>query len=227
MQKVDTVAQKEVKKEDKKANKANTGKKVLKEAAKDKKSSHKKHAKREHKKHGKKPKSTLGSTTTGVAASTSVAVTTSVVVTSTKATTSTELKPSSSAATPSTDLKSSSSITSETSASATCTATSESSATNTREDLKLTLHHGMLRDSHGRCGYIAKNQQFQFDNVVPTTGYGDKLFSIMGNYLAWNKSTVFMSCPDGGFSNLYAPNVTLAERSPVKLQIFRSFLPLD
>jgi len=74
--------------------------------------------------------------------------------------------------------------------------------------LTLTLQNGQLVDSNGRFGYIASNNQFQFDNPVQSGGFGQGTWTLCSNNsLAILGSTTFWRCDSGaGFFNLYNIN---------------------
>ncbi|WPH05006.1 protein containing internal repeats (PIR) [Acrodontium crateriforme] len=83
------------------------------------------------------------------------------------------------------------------------------------EPLILTLASGILKDAHGRTGYIASNDQFQFDsppqdNAIYTSGW-----SVCSNgTLALGDSAIFYQCLSGTFYNLYDKN-DAAQCSPI------------
>jgi len=94
------------------------------------------------------------------------------------------------------------------------TAAAPSSTTGTRMvacqtngTLALTLKNGILKDSHGRTGYIASNFQFQFDDPPQAGARITAGFSVCGNgSLALGGSNVFYKCLSGNFFNLYDRN---------------------
>ncbi|KAI7236194.1 hypothetical protein KC330_g3866 [Hortaea werneckii] len=73
--------------------------------------------------------------------------------------------------------------------------------------LTMTLQDGVLKDDEGRTGYIASNNQFQFDappqaNALETSG-----FSICSNgSLALDGAAIWYQCLSGDFYNLYDEN---------------------
>ncbi|KAI0155355.1 hypothetical protein GGR57DRAFT_501945 [Xylariaceae sp. FL1272] len=70
--------------------------------------------------------------------------------------------------------------------------------------LVLTLEDGTLLDAQGRTGYIASNNQFQFDSPVQAGSLVDSGFSVCeGNILALGDSKTFYQCKSGTFYNLY------------------------
>lgn len=77
------------------------------------------------------------------------------------------------------------------------------------QPLVLTLTDGVLRDELNRFGYIASNEQFQFDNPVQpnakTNGSGWSAFN--NGTLALNGNAIFDSCLSGGFYNLYGASI--------------------
>ncbi|KAI7302781.1 hypothetical protein KC315_g15976 [Hortaea werneckii] len=79
----------------------------------------------------------------------------------------------------------------------------------------MTLQDGVLKDDEGRTGYIASNNQFQFDappqaNALETSG-----FSICSNgSLALDGTAIWYQCLSGDFYNLYDEN-DAAQCSPV------------
>ncbi|KXL43929.1 hypothetical protein M433DRAFT_151342 [Acidomyces richmondensis BFW] len=77
-------------------------------------------------------------------------------------------------------------------------------ACQTSNTLAMTLANGVLKDSHGRTGYIASNYQFQFDDPPQAGAIYTAGFSVCGNgSLALGGSTVFYQCLSGDFYNLY------------------------
>ena len=72
------------------------------------------------------------------------------------------------------------------------------------DTLALTLNEGILKDAHGRTGYIASNYQFQFDDPPQAGAIYTAGFSVCGNgSLALGGSSVFYQCLSGDFYNLY------------------------
>ena len=88
----------------------------------------------------------------------------------------------------------------------------------TNGTLELTLANGILKDSHGRTGYIASNFQFQFDDPPQSGAIYTAGFSVCANgSLALGGSNVFYQCLSGSFYNLY--NVNWAPQcSPVTIE---------
>ncbi|KZM18839.1 uncharacterized protein EKO05_0006616 [Ascochyta rabiei] len=77
--------------------------------------------------------------------------------------------------------------------------------------LTLTLENGILKDQAGRQGYIASNDQFQFDGPVQAGALQTEGFALCGNNsLALTTgqrpfgATTFWQCLSGDFYNLYA-----------------------
>lgn len=77
--------------------------------------------------------------------------------------------------------------------------------------LTLTLQDGILRDQAGRQGYVAANDQFQFDQPVQAGALETDGFALCSNNsLALTKGartagdTTFFQCLSGDFYNLYA-----------------------
>ena len=100
--------------------------------------------------------------------------------------------------------------------------------------LMITLENGVLKDAHGRTGYIASNFQFQFDDppqagAIFTSGFSvchhdahgeDGQDGGSGNSptLALGGSKVFWQCLSGHFYNIYDRH--WAEQcSPVEVQV--------
>ncbi|KAF2151777.1 hypothetical protein K461DRAFT_279284 [Myriangium duriaei CBS 260.36] len=84
--------------------------------------------------------------------------------------------------------------------------------------LEITLSNGVLTDSKGRTGYIASNNQFQFDGPVQAGAIYTAGWSVCQNSsLALGGSTVFYECLSGSFYNLYDEN-DAAQCSPIILQ---------
>ena len=70
--------------------------------------------------------------------------------------------------------------------------------------LEITLKNGVLTDSKNRTGYIAANQQFQFDAPAQTGAIYTGGFSACANgTLALGGSAVWYECLSGTFYNLY------------------------
>jgi len=85
--------------------------------------------------------------------------------------------------------------------------------------LVMTLSDGVLTDSKGRTGYIAANQQFQFDGPPQTGAIYTSGWSVCSNgSLAIGADAVFYQCLSGTFYNLYDEN-TAAQCSPVYIDV--------
>ncbi|MCJ1401748.1 hypothetical protein MMC11_004965 [Xylographa trunciseda] len=88
----------------------------------------------------------------------------------------------------------------------------------TNGTLELTLANGILKDSHGRTGYIASNFQFQFDDPPQAGAIFTAGFSVCANgSLALGGSNVFYQCLSGSFYNLYNQNWA-PQCSPVTIE---------
>lgn len=73
-----------------------------------------------------------------------------------------------------------------------------------RKVLTMTLSNGVLTDDEGRTGYIAANNQFQFDKPAQTGAIYTSGWSVCSNgTLALGDSAVFYQCLSGTFYNLY------------------------
>lgn len=93
------------------------------------------------------------------------------------------------------------------------------SESNVTDALVITLNNGVLQDNEGRIGYIASNEQFQFN----TNGQaGEKYtagFSVCANNtLALGGSAVWYECLSGSFYNIYDANWA-AQCMPVLLDV--------
>lgn len=67
-----------------------------------------------------------------------------------------------------------------------------------------TLSGSVIKDAHGRTGYIADNFQFQFDGPPQSGAIITGGFSVCeGNVLALGGSKTFYKCQSGTFFNLY------------------------
>lgn len=85
--------------------------------------------------------------------------------------------------------------------------------------LDLTLNGTVLKDSHGRTGYIASNYQFQFDDPPQSGALITAGFSICGNdTLALGPSTIFYQCLSGTFYNLYSRSIG-GQCHPINLRV--------
>ena len=88
----------------------------------------------------------------------------------------------------------------------------------TNGTLELTLANGILKDSHGRTGYIASNFQFQFDDPPQAGAIFTAGFSVCANgSLALGGSNIFYQCLSGSFYNLYNENWA-PQCSPVTIE---------
>lgn len=71
----------------------------------------------------------------------------------------------------------------------------------------MTLQDGVLKDDEGRTGYIAANQQFQFDAPPQAGAIYTSGWSVCSNgTLAIGDDAIFYSCLSGTFYNLYDEN---------------------
>jgi hypothetical protein len=71
--------------------------------------------------------------------------------------------------------------------------------------LTLTLQGGILKDQAGRTGYVAANDQFQFDDPPQTGAVYTAGFSLCANNtLAIGGSAIWWQCLSGSFYNLYS-----------------------
>ncbi|EGR45247.1 cell wall protein [Trichoderma reesei QM6a] len=85
--------------------------------------------------------------------------------------------------------------------------------------LLLTLNNGILKDAQGRTGYIASNDQWQFDNPPQANALVTSGFSACDNgALGLKGSTTFWQCLSGNFYNLYDRNWA-PQCQPVELVI--------
>lgn len=85
--------------------------------------------------------------------------------------------------------------------------------------LELNLKNSVLTDAKGRTGYIASNNQFQFDGPVQAGAIYTAGFSVCSNgSLALGDSAVFYQCLSGTFYNLYDEN-DAAQCSPVYINV--------
>merc|ERR1719436_1847831 len=81
--------------------------------------------------------------------------------------------------------------------------------------LRMTLQDGVLKDDEGRTGYIASNNQFQFDDPPQVNALETSGFSICSNgSLALDGTAIWYQCLSGDFYNLYDEN-DAAQCSPV------------
>lgn len=79
----------------------------------------------------------------------------------------------------------------------------------------MTLQDGVLKDDEGRTGYIASNNQFQFDDPPQVNALETSGFSICSNgSLALDGTAIWYQCLSGDFYNLYDEN-DAAQCSPV------------
>ncbi|GAM85162.1 hypothetical protein ANO11243_031660 [Dothideomycetidae sp. 11243] len=98
----------------------------------------------------------------------------------------------------------------------------QSKKRSTSQTLEITLSNGVLTDALGRTGYIAANNQFQFDGPVQAGAIYTAGWSACSNgSLALGGSTVFYECLSGTFYNLYDDNEA-AQCSPIQLEILGS-----
>ncbi|KAI0477915.1 hypothetical protein GGR56DRAFT_639350 [Xylariaceae sp. FL0804] len=73
--------------------------------------------------------------------------------------------------------------------------------------LVLALSDGQLTDAQGRTGYIAANNQFQFDEPAQTGAIFNAGFSVCSDSeLALGSSKTWYECKSGDFYNLYNTN---------------------
>ncbi|KAL6449892.1 PIR1 Cell wall mannoprotein PIR1 [Candida maltosa Xu316] len=92
-------------------------------------------------------------------------------------------------------------------------------ACSAKNNLEMTLHGSVLKDTFQRWGSIVANRQFQFDGPIPQAGVIYSAgWSIKDGYLWLGDSDVFYQCLSGDFYNLYDENVA-AQCSAVKLSI--------
>ena len=88
-----------------------------------------------------------------------------------------------------------------------------------RKALTVTLANGVLTDDEGRTGYIASNNQFQFDKPAQAGAIYTAGWSVCSNNtLALGNSAIFYQCLSGTFYNLYDENVS-AQCSPVYIDV--------
>ncbi|RDL41679.1 uncharacterized protein BP5553_01658 [Venustampulla echinocandica] len=75
--------------------------------------------------------------------------------------------------------------------------------------LTVELSDGKLTDSQGRTGYIAANNQFQFDNPPQPDALATDGWSVCKNQtLELKGSPDFFQCDSGGFFNIYNKHLT-------------------
>ncbi|THY12415.1 hypothetical protein D6D02_05201 [Aureobasidium pullulans] len=85
--------------------------------------------------------------------------------------------------------------------------------------LTITLANGVLTDDEGRTGYIAANNQFQFDKPAQTGAIYTSGFSVCSNgTLAIGNSAIFYQCLSGDFYNLYDES-TGNQCSPIYINV--------
>ena len=90
-------------------------------------------------------------------------------------------------------------------------------ACSSANNLEMTLHDSVLKDTHERWGAIVANHQFQFDGPIPQAGtIYSAGWSIKDGYLYLGDSNIFYQCLSGDFYNLYDENVA-KQCSAVKL----------
>ena len=71
--------------------------------------------------------------------------------------------------------------------------------------MTLTLQGGILKDQAGRTGYIAANDQYQFDDPPQTGAIYTAGFSLCANNtIALGGSAIWWQCLSGEFYNLYS-----------------------
>jgi hypothetical protein len=88
--------------------------------------------------------------------------------------------------------------------------------------LTITLANGVLTDDQGRTGYIAANNQFQFDKPAQTGAIYTSGFSVCSNgTLAIGSSAIFYQCLSGDFYNLYDES-TGNQCSPIYINILKA-----
>lgn len=84
------------------------------------------------------------------------------------------------------------------------TSVAKRSGLEARTALELTLTNGILTDNDGRTGYIASNDQFQFDKPPQAGAIYTAGWSVCANgTLALGGSAIFYECLSGTFYNLY------------------------
>ena len=92
-------------------------------------------------------------------------------------------------------------------------------ACSSANNLEITLHDSVLKDTHERWGAIVANHQFQFDGPIPQAGtIYSAGWSIKDGYLYLGDSNIFYQCLSGDFYNLYDENVA-KQCSAVKLSV--------
>lgn len=88
--------------------------------------------------------------------------------------------------------------------------------------LECTLSDGVLKDAKGRTGYIAANNQFQFDGPPQAGAIYTAGWSVCANdSLALGDESVFYQCLSGTFYNLYDES-TGAQCSEVYIDVIGS-----
>lgn len=88
--------------------------------------------------------------------------------------------------------------------------------------LTMTLANGVLTDDEGRTGYIAANNQFQFDKPAQTGAIYTSGFSVCSNgTLAIGSSAIFYQCLSGDFYNLYDES-TGNQCSPIYINVLKA-----
>jgi len=88
--------------------------------------------------------------------------------------------------------------------------------------LTITLANGVLTDDQGRTGYIAANNQFQFDKPAQTGAIYTSGFSVCSNgTLAIGSSAIFYQCLSGNFYNLYDKS-TGDQCSPIYINVLKA-----
>lgn len=83
----------------------------------------------------------------------------------------------------------------------------------------MTLVKGVLTDAQGRTGYIAANNQFQFDKPPQTGAIYTAGWSVCSNgSLALGGDAIFYQCLSGTFYNLY-DTATAGQCSPIYIDV--------
>ena len=73
-------------------------------------------------------------------------------------------------------------------------------ACSSANNLEMTLHDSVLKDTHERWGAIVANHQFQFDGPIPQAGtIYSAGWSIKDGYLYLGDSNIFYQCLSGDF----------------------------
>jgi len=86
--------------------------------------------------------------------------------------------------------------------------------------LVISLNGGKLLDQNGRIGYVASNDQFQFDNPVQNGAKETQGFAVCDNqFLSLTGSEDFYRCLSGSFYNLYFHGQTAEQCQKVRIGI--------